>query len=125
MLTMCSRETKSIFLRQPVIEEAIENVPMSVVEFMDAIEEPLKDQYLPEALGKTIYASLLGTAANLTPADNVKVTFFVTFAIDTKLHLPTYISIESMLCKAFLKNCMFILNYTYIYFNTIMYVDIT
>ena len=69
-------------------------MPMSVVEFMDAIEEPLKDQYLPEALGKTIYASLLGTAANLTPADNVKVTFSVTFAIDTKLLSLTYLDIN-------------------------------
>ena len=48
-------------------------VPMSVVEFLDAVEEPLKDQYLPEARGKTIYASLLGTAADLSPVDNVKV----------------------------------------------------
>ena len=53
------------------IEEAA--TPMTVVEFIDAIEEPLKDQYLPEASGKTIYTSLLGTAANLPPADNVKV----------------------------------------------------
>ena len=51
-------------------------VPMSVVEFLDAVEEPLKDQYLPEARGKTIYASLLGTAADLSPVDNVKVQFF-------------------------------------------------
>ena len=51
-------------------------VPMSVVEFLDAVEEPLKDQYLPEARGKTIYASLLGTAADLSPVDNVKVTQF-------------------------------------------------
>ena len=50
-----------------------ESVPMSVVEFLDAVEEPLKDQHLPEAKGKTIYASLLGTAANLTPGENVKV----------------------------------------------------
>ena len=57
-------------------------VPMSVVEFLDAVEEPLKDQYLPEARGKTIYASLLGTAADLSPVDNVKVhniyNFFIT-----------------------------------------------
>lgn len=65
---------KGLF-RKPLIKEPVEAVPMSVVEFIDAIEEPLKDQYLPEAIGKTIYASLLGTAANLTPADNVKVTF--------------------------------------------------
>jgi hypothetical protein len=49
---------------------------MSVVEFLDAVEEPLKDQYLPKAKGKTIYASLLGTAADLTPAQNVQVNFF-------------------------------------------------
>jgi len=54
-----------------------ESVPMSVVEFLDAVEEPLKDQHLPEAKGKTIYASLLGTAANLTPVENVKVTLFM------------------------------------------------
>lgn len=53
------------------IEEAATS--MTVVEFIDAIEEPLKDQYLPEASGKTIYTSLLGTAANLSPAENVKV----------------------------------------------------
>ena len=52
-------------------------VPMSVVEFLDAVEEPLKDQYLPEARGKTIYASLLGTAADLSPVDNVKVHFIL------------------------------------------------
>ena len=46
---------------------------MSVVEFLDAVEEPLKDQHIPEAKGKTIYASLLGTAANLTPVENVNV----------------------------------------------------
>jgi hypothetical protein len=48
-------------------------VPMTVVEFLNAVEEPLKDEYLPDALGKTIYTSLLGTAAKLSPADNVKV----------------------------------------------------
>jgi len=52
-------------------------VPMSVVEFLDAVEEPLKDQYLPEARGKTIYASLLGTAADLSPVDNVKITLYM------------------------------------------------
>ena len=46
---------------------------MSVVEFLNALEEPLKDQYLPQIMGKVIYASLLGTRANLTPAENVKV----------------------------------------------------
>ena len=48
-------------------------VPMSVVEFLHAVEEPLKDQHLPDGLGKTIYTSLLGTSSKLSPADNVKV----------------------------------------------------
>ena len=46
---------------------------MSVVEFLQAVEEPLKEEYLPKPLGKTIYTSLLGTAAKLTPGENVKV----------------------------------------------------
>ena len=46
---------------------------MSVVEFLQAVEEPLKDEYLPKPLGKTIYTSLLGTSAKLTPGENVKV----------------------------------------------------
>ena len=46
---------------------------MSVVEFLQAVEEPLKDEYLPDALGRTIYTSLLGTSAKLNPAENVKV----------------------------------------------------
>ena len=46
---------------------------MSVVEFLEAIEGPLKKQFLPDAKGKTIYTSLLGTIADLTPAENVKV----------------------------------------------------
>ena len=55
------------------MENDVETVPMSVVEFLDSIEEPLKNQYLPEARGKTIYASLLGTAADLSPVENIKV----------------------------------------------------
>ena len=50
-----------------------DEVPMSVVEFLQAVEEPLKDEHLPDALGKTIYTSLLGTSSRLSPADNVKV----------------------------------------------------
>ena len=48
-------------------------VPMTVVEFLQAVEEPLKDEHLPAALGKTIYTSLLGTSAKVSPAENVKV----------------------------------------------------
>ena len=45
----------------------------SVVEFLQTLEEPLKDEYLPKPLGKTIYTSLLGTSAKLAPGENVKV----------------------------------------------------
>ena len=45
---------------------------MSVVEFLNVVEEPLKDKHLPLEKGRTIYTSLLGTAADLSPADNVK-----------------------------------------------------
>ena len=48
-------------------------VPMTVVEFLEAVEEPLKDEHLPAALGKIIYTSLLGTSAKVSPAENVKV----------------------------------------------------
>ena len=45
---------------------------MSVVEFLNAVEEPLKEKHLPPEKGRTIYTSLLGTAADLSPTDNVK-----------------------------------------------------
>ena len=45
---------------------------MSVVEFLNAVEEPLKEKHLPLEKGRTIYTSLLGTAADLSPTDNVK-----------------------------------------------------
>ena len=51
------------------------DVPMTVVEFLQAVEEPLKEEHLPAALGKTIYTSLLGTSCKLSPADNVKVLY--------------------------------------------------
>ena len=50
---------------------------MTVVEFLDAVEEPLKDEHIPQALGKTIYASLLGTAADLSASENVKVRVYL------------------------------------------------
>lgn len=56
--------------------EGEEEVPMSVVEFLNAVEEPLKDQHLPQGKGKFIYTSLLGTAADLSTAENVKVANF-------------------------------------------------
>ena len=50
-------------------------VPMTVVEFLQSVEEPLKDEHLPAGLGKTIYTSLLGTSSKVCAADNVKVIF--------------------------------------------------
>ena len=38
------------------------DVPMSVVDFLEVIEHPLKDQYLPADRGQYIYTSMLGTA---------------------------------------------------------------
>ena len=45
---------------------------MSVVEFLDAVEEPLKDAHIPQGKGNFIYTSLLGTAADLSTAENVQ-----------------------------------------------------
>ena len=45
---------------------------MSVVEFLDAVEEPLKDAHIPPGKGNFIYTSLLGTAADLSTAENVQ-----------------------------------------------------
>ena len=50
-------------------------VPMTVVEFLQSVEEPLKDEHLPVGLGKTIYTSLLGTSSKVCAADNVKVIY--------------------------------------------------
>lgn len=47
-------------------------VPMSVVEFLDAIEQPLKDKHIPREMGKFIYTSMLGTAKNLRCVDRIK-----------------------------------------------------
>ena len=46
---------------------------MSVVEFLDAVEEPLKDEHIPTGKGHFIYTSLLGTASDLSTAENVQV----------------------------------------------------
>jgi len=54
-----------------------EEVPLSVVEFLNAIEEPLKDKHIPKERGKFIYTSLLGTAKDLSTAENVEVAIFM------------------------------------------------
>ena len=43
-------------------EYPVDDVPMSVVNFLEVIEHPLKDQYLPTEQGQYIYTSMLGTA---------------------------------------------------------------
>ena len=58
----------------------IRSFQMSVVEFLNVVEEPLKDKHLPLEKGKTIYTSLLGTAADLTPMDNVKASVSVSLS---------------------------------------------
>ena len=49
-----------------------EEVPMYVAEFLDAVEEPLKDAHIPQGKGNFIYTSLFGTAADLSTAENVQ-----------------------------------------------------
>ena len=61
---------------------------MSVVEFLNAVEEPLKEKHLPPEKGRTIYTSLLGTAADLSPTDNVKVMFPFPSSVRLALFLP-------------------------------------
>ena len=63
---------------------------MSVVEFLNAVEEPLKEKHLPPEKGRTIYTSLLGTAADLSPTDNVK-------ASDTVFPFPSSVRLALLL----------------------------
>jgi hypothetical protein len=58
--------------RRRRIADGEEEVPLSVVEFLDAVEEPLKEQHLPPGKGNFIYTSLLGTSEDLSTAENVK-----------------------------------------------------
>ena len=58
--------------RKKRIADGEEEVPMSVVEFLDAVEEPLKDAHIPQGKGNFIYTSLLGTASDLSTAENVQ-----------------------------------------------------
>ena len=62
--------------RKKRIADGEEEVPMSVVEFLDAVEEPLKDAHIPQGKGNFIYTSLLGTAADLSTAENVQASIF-------------------------------------------------
>merc|ERR1719187_529361 len=52
-------------------------VPLTVVDFLNAIEEPLKKKHVPEGRGKFIYTSLLGTDKNLSTAENVQVVMYM------------------------------------------------
>ena len=48
-------------LRRREREEG-EEVPLSVVDFLEVIEHPLKDKHVPQEKGQYIYTSMLGTA---------------------------------------------------------------
>jgi len=53
------------------------DTPLTVVEFLDAIEEPLKEKHVPQGKGHFIYTSLLGTHKDLSTAENVQVAMFM------------------------------------------------
>ncbi len=42
-----------------------DEVPLSVVEFLEEIEVPIKNKVLPAEMGKFVYTSMLGTAQHL------------------------------------------------------------
>ena len=54
-----------------------EPVPLSVVDFLEVIEAPLKEAHLPQERGRYIYTSMLGTARELSAAENVRVAVFL------------------------------------------------
>jgi hypothetical protein len=60
----------------------MEDVPMSVVEFLEEIEGPLKEKHLPKEKKKFIYTSMLGTAKGL------RYSFLQLFYILQKVSLP-------------------------------------
>ena len=66
------RERKNKEKAGMIVEDEYDGT-ITVTEFLQAVEEPLKEEHLPVAKGKTIYTSLLGTSAKLSPVENVKV----------------------------------------------------
>ena len=62
-------ETKA---RKKRIADGKEEAPMYVVEFLDAVEEPLKEAHIPQGKGNFLYTSLFGTAAHISTAENVQ-----------------------------------------------------
>ena len=46
-------------------DDEVEEVPLSVVEFLEEIEVPIKNKVLPAEMGKFVYTSMLGTAQHL------------------------------------------------------------
>ena len=54
-----------------------DEVPLSVVDFLEVIEAPLKEAHLPQERGRYIYTSMLGTARQLSAAENVRVAVFL------------------------------------------------
>ena len=62
-------ETKA---RKKRIADGKEEAPMYVVEFLDAVEEPLKEAHIPQGKGNFLYTSLFGTAPHISTAKNVQ-----------------------------------------------------
>ena len=46
-------------------DDEVDKVPLSVVEFLEEIEVPIKNKVLPAEMGKFVYTSMLGTAQHL------------------------------------------------------------
>ena len=46
-------------------DDEVDEVPLSVVEFLEEIEVPIKNKVLPAEMGKFVYTSMLGTAQHL------------------------------------------------------------
>ena len=51
--------------KKDINSEEEKETPMGVVEFLEAIEEPLKEKHLPREMGQYIYTSMLGTSKHL------------------------------------------------------------
>ena len=60
--TMTEEERREERKRRRREREEGEEVPLSVVDFLEVIEHPLKDKHLPQEKGQYIYTSMLGTA---------------------------------------------------------------
>ncbi|XP_075232512.1 nonribosomal peptide synthetase ebony [Lycorma delicatula] len=48
-----------------------------VFEFLETMEQPVREQYLPKKKGEVLHSFMMGTNQNLTPAENVSVMQFM------------------------------------------------